>query len=534
MKKVLGHTESLAGITWRTLHVRRHVRFLTHKTNDGGYWDNVKRDSTWYTPRSDDGISEAFRKTMWNLPQSVAVVTAFADSPSFQPCLSIDPTTDNVELLSPYYQHFCGVTISSLQSVTLGPPAIVSFNLKMPSRTLSGLLHHRQFGVHLLLGDKHGKEIADAFVQQRHHEAFKSLSRNGRWVGLGLDPIERVEDCRKRVPLIRGAGIFNFMRCEVLPDKSVQVGDHMVVIAKVHAIGIDPNEDVPRRETLLYVHGNYSRPGTSGLLEPGPERKKISDVKANSLRTHNDILGLSTLSMESTLAHFCRKVQRELPASLQDEVNKYLERNMSWAKRALKMQRAKENLAKGRPLFMGYGHAKNDLKTRLKDLHAKFTSRIPSKFWGHLPHDWPRWSPPWAAGVNPPLTSRESEANFSSGDVKTARDDFPHDRKQIDQQTLPMRENKSKFRPDSSNFIGREEEDGDMSSLSEERYRMLANNSAAQTSPQAQGKQSMAKEEPPTESTEQSLDIAGSVQRSELTDTCIPLEEEELLKISSS
>lgn len=438
---------------------------------------NLTTDSTWSSPRSDQGISDAFRTAMRSLPHSVAVVTSLAESPSLQPCLSIHPTTDSVGLLSPYFQDFCGATISSLQSVTLGPPAIISFNLKMPSRTLSGLLHHKQFGVHLLMGSERGREVADAFIQQSHHEAYRLLSQNGRWVGLGLSPIERVEHVEKRVPLIRGSGIFTFMKCEVLSDKCVQVGDHMVVIAKVASIGLSERTmEILSRNTLSYVHGEYR--GVSSCIKQGVSSKAqditIRNIRANSLRLHNDALGTSTSSMESTLAEFCQQVQRELPEHLQAEITRYLPRGISWVGKALIMQRLRESHARGEhPEFANFVK-KGSLfgNEDVIQVHASFNARSPSNFWGHPPEDWPSTSPPWLDGIERPPVSPQTVEDYS-GFIRINHDSPIQTVSRDGEQSLAKVQSMPKPGSIPLHVTGRKEDDGDMSNLTDEGYQAL-------------------------------------------------------------
>jgi flavin reductase (DIM6/NTAB) family NADH-FMN oxidoreductase RutF len=262
------------------------------------------KDSTWTSPGDAESISAGVRAAMRTLPHPVAIVTACSEesSPTDAPSIAIDPKQDNIELLSPYYQDFCGATVSSLQTVTLGPPTIISFNLKMPSRTLSGLLHHKQFGIHLLKGTNKTKDLADTFVKKPQHEAFREATRKEFWVGLGLGPEQKREDNPEiRVPLIRGKGIYGFMRCELMPDKCVIVGDHMVVIARVASLGV-PQTSFYDDCSLSYQHGDYGGKVTpvhnnekiTGAHKPRPaSRLRVWQIRKNYLRIHNDALGYS-------------------------------------------------------------------------------------------------------------------------------------------------------------------------------------------------------------------------------------------------
>jgi len=274
-------------------------------------------DSTWYAPENEQDNADVLRSAMRTLAHSVVVVTASCESSSPASPESIDPNQDNVELLSPYYRNFCGAAISSLQTVTLGPPAMISFNLKIPSRTLSGLLHHKQFGVHLLRNKPEGQLVADAFIQQSHSEAFRALTRRGLWVGLGLSPRQPRTDNPENgvVPIIRGNGVYSFMRCEVIPDKCVVVGDHMVVIAKVASVGL-PRRSFAKEGALAYQHGSYARLNkiepmtTHNVPDQNMANKKtaknIWQIKKNSFGIHNDTIGQTGFTRYQPIAHDVR------------------------------------------------------------------------------------------------------------------------------------------------------------------------------------------------------------------------------------
>jgi flavin reductase (DIM6/NTAB) family NADH-FMN oxidoreductase RutF len=185
---------------------------------------------------------------MRDMPHSVVVVTACSERDG-----PLKPTEDpeaieDIPNLSPFYESFCGVTISSMTSVTLGPPAIISFNLRIPSRTLSGILQHQLFRIHLLGAFSSGAEVANSFIQHKHAEAFRFLAQKGRWIGFGTNPTSNV-----MAPLIRGAGVKGHLVCRIMRDKCIEVGDHMVVVATVE----DSNIVASVRRHLL----NNARPG---------------------------------------------------------------------------------------------------------------------------------------------------------------------------------------------------------------------------------------------------------------------------------
>jgi flavin reductase (DIM6/NTAB) family NADH-FMN oxidoreductase RutF len=232
--------------------------------------------------------SKGLRTIMRDMPHSVVVVTACRERPGpLEPVANLD-TIANTPSLSPFYDDFCGVTISSMTSVTLGPPAIVSFNLQTPSRTLSGILQNKVFRIHLLEANPAGADVANAFIQQKHSESFRHLAKKGRWVGLS-----KKSASDRLAPLIDGPGVRGHLVCEVMPEKCIQVGDHMVVIASVE--DIDPKfytrDDILHtpRPALMYSDQKYKEHGKEiklptnrsdhgGHLSGSPLRRQHQDL----------------------------------------------------------------------------------------------------------------------------------------------------------------------------------------------------------------------------------------------------------------
>jgi hypothetical protein len=484
-------------------------------------------DSTWRSPNDEQGKVQAVRKAMRTLAHSVVIVTACHESSSLTPPEPIDPNQDNIELLSPYYRDFCGATISSLQTVTLGPPTMISFNLKMPSRTLSGLLHHKHFGVHLLRGKPDGAYIADAFLQPLHDEAFRALTRSGHWVGLGLGHEDsRVNNPDKNIPLIRGKGVFSFMRCEVIPDKCIVVGDHMVVIAKVASIGL-PDREFKNESSLGYQHGSYGgRPGQLTGYDPTkPARKnKLSErvwqIRKNSLGIHNDVIGQARPTFETTLQEFCKQITNKLPDTVQEKAAHIFQNNYNWQVKALLLEEMRR--------------ISTEQHTNSQDLHEKIKERVklnpgilqkanllerlysvgfPKTFWGQPSDQWPRENPPWAASMDSEtqaaLLGLESDRRRAGREVSARGTDKM-------KASIPV------FESDPLGTTG-EDEDGNLTGLSEEGYQKLAE----QKHREGELEESVSSEGQEAGSEETILEEIGSVESS-------PSEQEEIPKKDSA
>jgi flavin reductase (DIM6/NTAB) family NADH-FMN oxidoreductase RutF len=167
---------------------------------------------------------------MMGVPHPVVVVTT---------CKDVDwpfpKELTSTNMLSPYYTSFCGATISSFTSVTLGPPPVISFNLRKPSRTLRGILRHKKFRINMLKADGHGAAVAQAFISGNHEDAFAKVARGGHCVELGVNTSSQDPLAYSQIPppLLRGRGIRGYLLCRALPEKFVDVGDHVVIIAEV-------------------------------------------------------------------------------------------------------------------------------------------------------------------------------------------------------------------------------------------------------------------------------------------------------------
>ena len=191
---------------------------------------NVLRSHT----RREDGGSRALKDFMRSMPHSTALITTLANE-KVLPTQSLKKAKN----LSPYAEHFRGAVVSSLTSVTLGPPAIISFNFKQPSATLDGILANRFFTVHFLKSTTEGAAVAMHFLRHPgdHFASWRALSQNHeitvcKRVNHGVSQPKVPQ--HPVAPIIKGAGVVAHLVCEVLPEKCVfGIGDHSILVAKV-------------------------------------------------------------------------------------------------------------------------------------------------------------------------------------------------------------------------------------------------------------------------------------------------------------
>lgn len=120
-----------------------------------------------------------------------------------------------------------GITVSSFTTVALRPHPIVSFNIKIPSKTWAAVTASGDLRVHLLTATPRGAAIADTFTRpyETPHGGFSRLEQLGVEVTHydGTGP-PRVSD---------KLGVFARLRAKLLPEHCTHVGDHMIVVARV-------------------------------------------------------------------------------------------------------------------------------------------------------------------------------------------------------------------------------------------------------------------------------------------------------------
>lgn len=139
-----------------------------------------------------------------------------------------------------------GMTISSLTSVSLGPPKVlVSFNCQVPSRTASILQERNKLVLNLLGATPAHVDLAKAFAGRKAE-------------GHSMNPFDRYPEMFEHKPEAEGiplvAGSSAQLLCDVHSVYPVQ--DHEIVVANV--LEMWTNEKIT---PLLYRDHNFWRMG---------------------------------------------------------------------------------------------------------------------------------------------------------------------------------------------------------------------------------------------------------------------------------
>lgn len=194
------------------------------------------------TPEQQKQLAEQVRASLRSLTHPVALVTSYLRPSKTR---SID------------WDSLRGVTVSSFNTVTLDSQPIISFNLKVPSRSWDAIRESQRLRVHLLEASNRGAAIAQAFTRPHDHpgQAFLEL-RESLQLQIAVNRAGRppiIQDCD------HGA-VLAHMEAYLLPEKCVVVGDHVVVLAEVANVtfGNEKHEDL---DGLAYAKRGYRMRG---------------------------------------------------------------------------------------------------------------------------------------------------------------------------------------------------------------------------------------------------------------------------------
>ena len=215
----------------------------------------VKAHSTAERPVANAAVSQSFpqkkvkladdmRTALRHISQPVALVTSLQKG-------AIQRADRDIT-------HFRGVTVSSFCTVTLAPVPVISFNLRVPSRSWDAISSSGELRVHLLKASPEGAAAAHAFTQRyiEPHEPFEHLSRH---------PSARIH--KGSTPLLSWrAAVQTDISARIMRDKCVQVGDHMIVVAEVRKVRLPGNDDFGSAGGLAYGMQSYRQLG--GEIKP--------------------------------------------------------------------------------------------------------------------------------------------------------------------------------------------------------------------------------------------------------------------------
>ena len=196
-------------------------------------------------PTSDLGAK--IKLAMRKIPHPLAIVTAGLHTRPKGPPSTLDQSP----------KHLTGLLISSFNTITLTPVPYVSFNIKLPSATYDAISRQGTF------------EISPPWHSRTAHIFGGTLKRasdekNGKLLS------KYVETKPFNLSAKRAFGL----KCQWIPEKSVEIGDHKIMIGKVLEF-VEPDPGAERHKALIWSEGQL-RIASKPLWELFMERKALA------------------------------------------------------------------------------------------------------------------------------------------------------------------------------------------------------------------------------------------------------------------
>jgi flavin reductase (DIM6/NTAB) family NADH-FMN oxidoreductase RutF len=174
-----------------------------------------------------------------------------------------------------------GATISSFNTVSLHPNPIISFNIRKISSTYDAIEASGKLWVHFLTQTPSAIDLADRFAQWDKPNPFQSLLLVRKDKDKDTEPnlevpmIHNERSTPKRIAFI--------LECEYIKDKTVAIGDHVVLFATVTEVENKTPNCVsegsafqPPGPCLVYAEGEYQ--GVTPLERSSQEGKMHDEL----------------------------------------------------------------------------------------------------------------------------------------------------------------------------------------------------------------------------------------------------------------
>lgn len=231
-------------------------------------------------PRHIARVCSLVRSTFRSVAHPVAIVTALAPESADDSIGVSDGSFGGTQVGNEWEEalkSMRAMTISSLNTVSLDPTPVISFNVRVPSSTWDAICARRHFRVALLRATERGSEIAKLFSKGDATEGYRRLLVGGSTVTLHQPgSLLRVTESAVQykvtannidpnpAPYIKSRAFACFFDAELRPEQCVQVNDHIIVVADVRrvikssqAMTRGPDKRFP---TLSYFNHKFVRP----------------------------------------------------------------------------------------------------------------------------------------------------------------------------------------------------------------------------------------------------------------------------------
>lgn len=218
------------------------------------YKSNIETDSSLCIDEQIGVISDKVRLIMRHVPQSIAILTT-----SRKPCSqTITTESDPADLKG------IGMTLSSVNTISLEPQPLISFNIKKPSRTLDALMHHGHFLIHFPSCSKAGAYLSDSF--SGGFLQSKNLQSPSFCKSTPI-PVLNIKGQEISLPALLSPAypISYILKCEVYAKNGfIDVADHVIVVGKVQKTWSHNEasmQSTPDNTCLGYINGSYCSTG---------------------------------------------------------------------------------------------------------------------------------------------------------------------------------------------------------------------------------------------------------------------------------
>ncbi|KAL1636344.1 hypothetical protein SLS58_009837 [Diplodia intermedia] len=244
----------------------------------------------------DDKFRRKLRATVRNMfrcvPQPVAIVTAL------DPSSDSDGGMQTVNEWEEALNSLRAMTISSLNTVSLDPTTVISFNVRLPSSTWDAISKSGRVRVSLMDSTERAEEIATLFAQGNSTAGFSTLLKQGTPIRLNRPGGQLLLDSHTAewsvdpkmidpnpAPFIKSKALEGCILAEVLPEKCVQVNDHVIVVAEVKQVQavsrmLAQSGDNPRYPVLSYFNHRYVTVGRPVTVDQ-PDSQEVVTAPRN-------------------------------------------------------------------------------------------------------------------------------------------------------------------------------------------------------------------------------------------------------------
>jgi flavin reductase (DIM6/NTAB) family NADH-FMN oxidoreductase RutF len=228
------------------------------RTGDQSSDQTILKNERAQENEGDIVLSNTVRELMRRVPHPVAVVSASWSRKPFRPSHFSDSSPKEYSELSPHNTPVLGLIVSSFNTITLRPIPYVSFNIKLPSQTYDGIVSTGKFEISPMWSSIAARPFSGM------PERFAS-TKDEPYAGRTLKTLYR--------------GRIFTLQCKWVPEKSISVGDHVIMVGEVVRCKKNKKYDYP---ALVYCDGEYRYSGPAQRVVEKKDDVQNKDEESTS------------------------------------------------------------------------------------------------------------------------------------------------------------------------------------------------------------------------------------------------------------